>query len=232
MNMNVDYMFIGIHPDDIEIGAGGLVGKLSKDKKVILVDLTIGEMGSNGNSAIREKEAQKAKDILGAEKRICLNMEDSNIYINKDNKLKIVEVIRKYKPTYIFFPYHKDYHPDHENGSRLIKESIFASGLSKMKTQYDSYRPSKHFCYYINDIENPSFFIDVSDHYDKKIAALSEHRSQFFTFDGSKETYLNSGFIDKIMRRDGFFGDKVGCKYAEPIYFEKDILLDGVESLR
>lgn len=229
--MNIDYMFIGIHPDDIEIGVGGLVAKLSNDKNIVLVDLTIGEMGSNGNSQVRNTEAQNAKVKLGALERICLNMEDANIFVSKENKLKIIEVIRKYRPTYIFFPYEKDYHPDHENGSRLIKESIFASGLSKLKTEYDNYRPHKYFCYYINDIENPTFYIDVSESYDKKIAALSEHKSQFFSFDGSKETYLNNGFIDKIIRRDSYFGDKLNCKYAEPFYYEKDLLIDGVERL-
>lgn len=229
--MNIDYMFIGIHPDDIEIGIGGLIGKLSDSKKIILVDLTMGEMGSNGNPEIRFNESQNAKEKLGAHERICLNMEDANIYVNKDYKLKIIDVIRKYRPTYIFFPYERDYHPDHENGSRLIKESIFASGLSKVETQFECYRPSKYFCYYINDIENPTFFIDVSSNYYKKIDALSEHKSQFFSFDGSKETYLNSGFIEKIVRRDSYFGDKVGCKYAEPIYYEKHVLIDGVELL-
>lgn len=229
--MNIDYMFIGIHPDDIEIGVGGLVSKLSNNHNIVLVDLTIGEMGSNGNPEIRKNEAQNACKKLGALKRICLNLDDANIVNNRDSKLKVVEVIRKYKPKYIFFPYFKDYHPDHENGSRLIKESIFVSGLSKLKTEYDSYRPNKFFCYYINDIENPSFYIDISDDYDKKIAALSEHKSQFFSNTDSKSTYLNNGFIEKIERRDRYFGDKLGCNYAEPIYYEKDILIDGVDCL-
>lgn len=225
----IDYMFIGIHPDDIEIGCGATVKKLSQKYNVMMVDLTAGEMGSNGNREIRLKESQNASAILGAICRINLELEDTNLSDDENTIKEIVNLIRKYRPKNIVYPYKKDYHPDHEYGSRLIKKSIFKSGLIKYKSDFEKYRPIKTYCYYINDIENPSFFMDVSEVYDKKIEALKAHESQFSISENANKTYLNSGFIEKIEKRDSYFGSISDCKYAEALYYEKAILIDNLE---
>jgi len=228
----VDYMFIGVHPDDIEIGCGGTVRKLSKKYNVMMVDLTAGEMGSNGNKKIRLEESKKAARILGATYRINLELPDTNLSDDDSTIFKIADVIRKYRPENIVYPYEKDYHPDHEYGSKLIKKVIFKSGLIKYKTDYEKYRPNKSYCYYINDIENPTFFVDISDEYNSKIEALKSHESQFLANNATNKTYLNSGFIDKIMARDRYFGSNLGCEYAEPLYYDKSILVDSLDFMK
>lgn len=227
----VEYMFIGVHPDDIEIGCGGIVSKVSKNKDVILVDLTAGEMGSNGNREIRKNESEEASKILGAKFRINLEFDDTNLKDNEITIMKIVNVIRKYRPEVIIYPYSKDYHPDHEFGSYIIKKSIFKSGLVKYETKYEKYRPRKSYCYYINDIENPTFFVDISDDHIHKIEALKAHKSQFITNESTNITYLNSGFIEDIVARDRYFGSNCGCEYAEPLYSGKLLLLKDLDFL-
>jgi len=228
----IDYMFIGVHPDDIEIGCGGIVKKLSKKYKVMMVDLTAGEMGSNGDKKIRLEESKKAAEILGSSYRINLELADTNLQDDSDTILKITDVIRKYRPENIVYPYEKDYHPDHEYGSKLIRKVIFKSGLIKYKTEYEKYRPLRSFCYYINDIEKPTFFVDISDEYSFKIDALKKHKSQFSPQGGENKTYLNSGFMDKIIVRDRYYGSNLGCEYAEPIYYDKLILVDDLDFMK
>lgn len=228
----IDYMFIGIHPDDIEIGCGGIVKKISKKYNVLMLDLTAGEMGSNGNREIRLKESQIAAEILGVSDRINLELADTMLSDDDETIYKIVEVIRKYRPSNIIYPYKKDYHPDHEFGSQLIRKSIFKSGLIKYKSNFEKYRPSKSYCYYINDIEKPSFFVDVSEDYESKIDALLAHKSQFISEESTSVTYLNSGFIDKIRNRDKYFGDISACNYAEALYYDKPILVENMEFMK
>ncbi|MGB3368146.1 MAG: bacillithiol biosynthesis deacetylase BshB1 [Acidaminobacteraceae bacterium] len=228
----IDYMFIGVHPDDIEIGCGGTVKKLSKKYNVMMVDLTEGEMGSNGNRKIRLDESKKAAEILDAIYRINLGLADTNLKDDDHTIFMIADIIRKYRPENIVYPYEKDYHPDHEYGSKLIRKVIFKSGLIKYKTDYEKYRPIRSYCYYINDIEKPTFFVDISDEYEFKIKALKSHESQFLTKNCSNKTYLNSGFIDKIMARDRYFGSSLGCEYAEPLYYDKEILVDSLDFMK
>jgi bacillithiol biosynthesis deacetylase BshB1 len=228
----INYMFIGVHPDDIEIGCGGLVKKLSKEYNVMMVDLTAGEMGSNGNKAIRLEESKKASEILGARYRINLQLADTNLSDDEDTMLKMVDLIRQYRPENIIYPYEKDYHPDHEYGSKLIKKVIFKSGLIKYKTNYEKFRPNKSYCYYINDVENPSFFVNISEEFEVKIEGLKAHKSQFTEDENTNKTYLNSGFIEKIELRDRYFGSISGCNYAEALYFEKPILIENMNFMK
>lgn len=226
---NINYMFIGIHPDDIEIGCGGIVKKLSQEHNIMLVDLTAGEMGSNGNREIRLKESQNASQILGAINRINLELADTNLTDDKNTINKIVDLIRQYRPENIIYPYKKDYHPDHEYGSYLIKKAIFKSGLIKYESKFEKYRPQKTYCYYINDVENPTFFVDISANYISKVQALRAHKSQFISEVDSNKTYLNSGFIEKIEARDKYFGSISACQYAEPLYYDKAILVNNID---
>lgn len=220
--MEMDLMVIGAHPDDIEIGIGGTIAKYSQSKKsVILVDLTSGEMGSNGNSKIRKEEAERASKILGADKRINLAMKDRNILVNSENIKKLVDLIRTYRPKVLFYPYKKDYHPDHEAAYRLVREAIHTSGLSKYVTCKDKYRPQEVYNYYINDIEEVSRFVDISSVYAIKQKALAAHESQFKKTHETIDTYLNEGFIENVGIRDRYWGMKSGCQYAEVLYTHK-----------
>ncbi len=193
----------------------------SENKNVILVDLTIGEMGTNGNPEIRKMESQNAAKILNVSERLNLYMEDRFIELSKKNIFKIVELIRKYRPTVIMYPFGVDYHPDHEATNRIVREAIHTSGLLKYKNDYDPFRPQKSYQYYINHVENPSRYVDISDYYDIKQNALSAHISQFDKGSGTAETYLNTGFIESVKIRDQYWGHKCGCQFAEVLYTDQ-----------
>ena len=217
--MRYDIMAIGIHPDDLEIGIFGTLAKSTEmGKSIIMVDLTAGEMGSNGTVKIRNQEAQKAAKLIKA-KRICLGLPDRNIHCSQDQIRVVVECIRTYKPTWLIFPYPKDYHPDHESGSRLVKEAIHSAGLRHFESGIlETHRPEKAAMYYINDVEGPNLHIDITSVIDLKRQALECHVSQFNKTEGSQATYLNNGYIEKIMTRDAYFGMLCKVGYAEALY--------------
>lgn len=211
-------MAIGIHPDDLEIGIFGTLAKSAEiGKTIIMVDLTAGEMGSNGTAKIRNQEAENAAKLINA-KRICLGLPDRNIHCSQDQIKKVVECIRTYKPTWIIFPYPKDYHPDHESGSRLVKEAIHSAGLKQFHSAIEEiHRPEKAAMYYINDVERPNLYIDISSAIELKRQALECHISQFNKTADSSDTYLNNGYIEKIVTRDAYFGMLCKKTYAEAL---------------
>jgi bacillithiol biosynthesis deacetylase BshB1 len=216
-----DVLAFGVHPDDLEIGIfGTLVKSIREGKRVLLIDLTQGEMGSNGNSEIREREAQEAAKLIGAD-RICLKIPDRGIRVEKDQLDLVVGCLRKFQPNWVLYPYYKDYHPDHENGSRLIREAILSSGLNNYQIigqSEEAYRPKQQALYYINEVENQNLYVDISDVIELKRQALEKHESQFMKKEGSHDTYLNNGFVDQLIARDAYMGMRCKVHYAEAIH--------------
>lgn len=228
---NEKILIFGAHPDDIEIGMGGFISSNSEKYDIIMCDLTQGEMGSNGTIEIRMDEAKKSQKVLGAIERINMKFEDRNIVVKLERIKDIADTIRKYQPKIVFAPYYKDYHPDHENCSKLIREAIHMSGLVKYSSKFKKFRPEKFIYYYINDIENANFYFDISDSFEKKIEALRCHRSQFSISENTVETYLNSNFIEKIVTRDKYYGDQCGVNYCEAFQKVGSILIKDIENL-
>lgn len=182
MNINkLDVIAFGPHPDDVEFGCGGFLVKAAKNgKKVGIIDMTEGEMSTNGTVEERLKEAQTAADMMGVLVRENLQLPNNYLYNSKEVQKKIITTIRKYKPETILIPYDYDRHPDHENASRLVREAVFTSGLIKYTTgSLKPHRP-KHFYFYSLWCEfEPSFILDISDVWEQKQAALLAHESQF-----------------------------------------------------
>lgn len=230
--MEYDIIAFGVHPDDLEIGIfGTLATEIKNGKSVLLVDLTQGEMGSNGTPEIRRKEAEKAATIIGAD-RICLSLPDRGIEVNLEQMTRVITVIRKYRPTWILYPYEKDYHPDHERGSQLIRESILSSGLANFVVEdLRPHRPKKTAMYYINDVIEQNMYMDISAVIDLKRQALEAHASQFIKTKNSTDTYLNDNFIDKIMTRDAYFGSLCKKSYAEALKLIVPPVATGLEGV-
>ena len=145
----LDVLFFAAHPDDAELCCGGTIAALvNAGKKTGIIDLTRGELGTRGSVKQREIEARKASEILGIDTRENLGIRDGNIINNHANRLKIIKVIRKYRPKIIFFPHYYDRHPDHYNTHYLIKEAAFYSGLEKIKTPgLKAYRAKRNIYY-------------------------------------------------------------------------------------
>lgn len=230
--MKLDALFIGSHPDDIELICGGTVCKLVKSgKNVGIIDLTKGELSTRGNLAQRKKETEKASKVLGIKIRKNLGLKDGNIINNIENRKKLIKLIREFRPEIVFAPYPSDRHPDHINASNFIREAVFYSGLRKILTgKLKAFRPKRVF-YYRHAYEIPiSFIMDVSDVFDKKIDAIKCYDSQFYSTKYAKkepETYISSKtFMLDIETRARFFGFKIGVEFGEPFFCYEHLKLD------
>lgn len=215
--MECDILAFGVHPDDIEIGIGGLlISEARKGARIVMVDLTLGEMASNGTPEGRRNESIEAARFMGATERINLEMKDRGIKTDDDSVFQIVSLIRRLKPKRLFYPYTNDRHPDHGNGALLIREACWSSGLVKFDCEvHVPYRPDEVYMYYINDVADVTVTYDISKVYDLKMNALRCHASQFGRNGSENETYLNSGFLEVIKARDRYFGYLAGTLYVE-----------------
>ncbi len=232
--MNIDALVFAAHPDDAELSMGGTVALMtSKGLKVGIIDLTRGEMGTRGNADIREKEASKAANILKTKIRENLSIPDGDIQLSNENILKVVTIIRKYRPRIIFAPFMNDRHPDHVATSKLIKRAMFVSGLSKVDTpegenNLKAYRPDKLLYYMMTYTFEPSFIVDISDYFETKMKSVMAYGTQFHNPDSNEpSTFISSPeFIEYIETRSKFFGFQIGKKFGEPFYSEEKLEFD------
>jgi len=217
--MPLDLLVFGPHPDDIEIGMGGTVAlHARRGDRVGLVDLTRGELGSNGTPDDRVAEAAAASTVLGAVLRLNLALPDGCLSADDEAQVDaIVRCVRAHRPRAIAIPYWDDRHPDHGNASRLLRQAIFRAGLRRVVTVEEPWRAEWVCHYFINDAATPSFVVDVSDVYAIKQQALACHRTQFTpSGDGTAATRLTSPlFTQLIESRDAQFGALAGVRYAE-----------------
>ena len=226
--MLVDVLAFSPHPDDADMGCGGLLLKLkSMGYTTGIIDLTEAELSSNGDPDTRKKETLNASKILKLDVRKNLKISDGAVANNGENRLKIIEIIRKYKPSLAVIPYEKDRHPDHENSSKLLKDAIFISGLKNFKTDSQFHKPKIVISYMLNYQFNHSFIVDISDYYIQKMEAFTAYESQFLGEGGGQQTYINSRyFYDFITSRNKYYGLKINVEYGEPFFIDTDIKID------
>lgn len=225
--MKLDVLAIAAHPDDIELSCGGTVAKLVKQgKKVGIVDLTQGEMGTRGSAEIRLQEAEKAAEILGLAMRENLRMYDGKFTTGHVNKLRLIRVIRQYRPDVLLIPHWLERHPDHERAHRLARDAWFYSGLRKIETEEEDglvlepHRPKICFHYMQKYEFEPSFIVDITDVYDLRMEAIRAYKSQFHNPESNDpETLLSRpDFFEFIETRARYYGNKIGVRYGEPFY--------------
>ncbi len=232
--MTIDVLVFAAHPDDAEIAMGGTIAKLTSNNfKVGIIDLTQGEMGTRGSAEIRQHEAVQSAIILRLSIRENLHIPDSNIKHCKENILKLVTSIRKYKPKIIFGPYFNDRHPDHVETARLVKDAMFFSGLKKVETFdrdiiQEAYRPKKVFYYMQTYTFEPSFIVDISDHFEEKMNSIKAYTTQFHNpHSNLPDTFISRPeFVNYIEARSVFYGFQIRKKYGEPFYSEEKVELD------
>jgi bacillithiol biosynthesis deacetylase BshB1 len=223
----VDVLAVGPHPDDIEIGIGGLVAKhVAFGHHVGLCDLTAGEMGSNGTVEERLAEAEAARAVLGAAWRVNLRLPDRAIGSDTDHMRVVAGLIRRAQPRVVAIPYWSDRHPDHVTASQFLTEAVFNAGLRRYEAPGDAWKPESVCYYFINDAAAPSFVVDVSDHYETKRRALAAFVSQFRpSRPGAVATRLTSSlFTQLIESRDAQFGALAGVAFAEGIIVKHPVL--------
>jgi len=231
----LDILAFGVHPDDVELGCGGaLLAAVAEGKKVGIIDLTEGELGTRGTTMVRLKEAQVAGQIIGAVVRENLGMADGFFTNDAKHQLAIIEVIRKYQPQIVLCNAPADRHPDHGRAAQLIADACFLSGLSKIQTTHNSvaqeaWRPSNVFHYIQSRNLIPSFVVDISAFIDQKMDSILAHRSQFYDPNSNEPDTFISGtsFLEFVKGRAKEFGQQIGVAYAEGFISQK---LIGVKS--
>lgn len=216
----VDILAFGAHPDDVEIGAGGILAThVKQGYRVAICNLTDADLSSNGTVERRRVEARHAAQILGVEQIIDLHYPDRGLG-DRTQINRMAQVIRQYQPRIVLAPYFEDRHPDHVACSHMVKEAIFDAGIRKRKTpgNEDAHRVSRFFYYFINDVHPADVIVDISTVYEQKIDALLAYQSQFNLAEGEVTTPLNSPtYLAMIRGRDQLWGHQIGSLYGEAL---------------
>ena len=240
MQIKLDILAFGAHPDDVELSASGTILKhIAKGKSVGIVDLTQGEMGSRGTIDTRYEEAHNSAKILGVTYRHNLKMEDGYLENSKENLLKIVEQIRLLKPDIVLANAIEDRHPDHAKGSKLVSEACFLAGLIKVETEFngikqEAHRPKAVYHYIQDRYIKPDFVIDITEFYDQKMQSILAYKTQFFNpnQDGPKTPISGQDFLDFLSGRMSEMGRAIGVRYAEGFTVERTIGVDDLYQLK
>ena len=224
----LDILAVAAHPDDTEITCGGLLIKMSKlGRKVGAVDLTQGEMGTFGDENDRKAEAEEAAQIIGLSYRTNLELPDSAVENNRENKLKLASIIRAAQPELVILPHWEQRHPDHLACSQLGYDACFLAGLKKLEIEGEPFRPRKIIYAAYSKSENHSFMVDISDEFEQKIKAVAAYKSQFENPDNAKRIFKPGvNIYDFMHTRAAFLGQLVGVKYAEGYIIKENILVD------
>lgn len=239
--MKLDILAFGAHPDDVELGAGGTIAKeVARGKKIGIVDLTRGELGTRGTPELRHEEANKAAAILNVSIRENLGFADGFFVNDKKHQLEIIKKIRQYRPEIVLCNAIDDRHIDHGKGAQLVSDACFLSGLVKInsfdeesKIQQIPWRPKVVYHYIQWKNLEPDFVVDVSGYIEKKTAAIQAYASQFFDPTSKEpETPISSkNFIDSVNYRARDLGRLIGKEYAEGFTVERFVAVDSLEDL-
>ncbi len=221
--MKLDILVFAAHPDDAELSCSGTIIKHTKlGKKVGIIDLTEGELGTRGSPQIRNKEAENAAKILGLTVRENLKFKDGYFKNDETHQLRVIEKLRQYQPDIVLCNAIFDRHPDHTHGSDLLKEASFYSGLKNIKSSLNSveqnaWRPKQLYHYIQFYSHKPDFMVDISAEIDIKMESIKAFESQFYNPNSTEPETVIAGknYLDQIKARDMEFGRLLGTHYAE-----------------
>jgi len=240
--MKLDILAIGVHPDDVELGCSGtLINEIKLGKKIGIVDLTQGELGTRGTVETRYQEAANAAILIGASIRENLKMRDGFFKNDEEHQLKLIQAIRKYQPEIIIGNILHDRHPDHGRAGHLISDACYLSGLAKIETKDENgslqvkWRP-KYFLQYMQDwYHEPDLLLDITDVFEQRMQAIQAYATQFHSgqiAEDGPQTYISTpDFLDSVIARSRMLGKRIGVKYAEGFITEKKIGIKNLDSL-
>lgn len=238
--MKLDILAFGAHPDDVELGcAGTILKEIALGKKVGIVDLTRGELGTRGSAEIRDQEAAAAAKILGVSVRENLSFRDGFFINDEAHQLEVIKMIRKYQPEIVLCNAVDDRHIDHAKGSRLVSDACFLSGLVRIETTLDgqlqkAWRPKVvyHYIQWKNIV--PDFVVDVSGFETEKTAAILAYRSQFYDPNSKEpESPISSkNFLESLNYRSRDLGRLTGVEHAEGFTVERYLAVNSLSDLK
>lgn len=237
--IKVDFLAVGAHPDDVELGCGGTLAKLINDgKTVAIVDLTQGELGTRGTNLTRAEESANASKILGISARENLKLKDGFLNNTEEYQMEVVKMIRKYQPEIVLANAIDDRHPDHAKAAKLVSDACFLAGLIKIETSLNGetqkpWRPKQIFNYIQWKNVTPDFVIDISDFMEKKIEACLAYKTQFYD-PNSKEPMTpiaTKDFLESLTYRAQDLGRLSGVAFAEGFTTEKLIAFKNFDGI-
>ncbi len=221
--MQLDLLAFGAHPDDVELFAGGTLAKMAgMGYATGVVDMSRGELGTRGTPAIRAGEAKKAAKALRLKVRENLGLPDGDIRATTPARLKVIRMLRKYRPPLVLVHHWDDKHPDHVNTSRLVSEAVHHAGLSKIRTGQERFRPAIVLYFKLPAGTYPSFVVDVSDYASQRLSAIQAYASQLFD-PSSREpgTYLSHpDFLARVSAVHSFYGALIGSSLGEGFLYK------------
>ena len=240
--MKLDILAIGVHPDDVELGCSGtIINEINRGKKVGIIDLTQGELGTRGTIETRYQEAATAAAILGVQVRENLKMRDGFFKNDEAHQLQLITAIRKYQPDIVLANVLHDRHPDHGRAGKLIADSCFLSGLTKIETKDETGNPQQRWrpayvLHYIQDwYHEPDLLVDITDVFEQRMESVKAYGTQFHTSPESTEgpqTYISTpDFLEGVVARARMLGKRIGVKYAEGFITEKKIGIQNLDAL-
>lgn len=237
--MELDILAFGAHPDDVELGCAGTLAKeISLGKKVGIIDLTEGELGTRGSVAIRYKESKRASEILGISIRENLKMRDGFFRNDESHQMEVIKIIRKYRPKIVLCNAIEDRHIDHGKGASLVSDACFLSGLKRIETVLngeiqEAWRPKVVYHYIQWKDIKPDFVVDITGFMDKKVEAIRAYESQFYN-PNSNETVTpiaTQNFLDSIKYRSQDLGRLIGTDFAEGFTVERYVAVNSLQDL-
>jgi bacillithiol biosynthesis deacetylase BshB1 len=231
-NQPYDLLAIGAHPDDIEVGCGGVLLDLNRrGKKTGIVILTEGEMGTGGTAEIRAQELKHAAEILGSDVIQVFNWGDTKLEDSYDKRLKLAEVIRRCRPKVILAPYphvghgRRQSHPDHVAAGVIAINSANVASLKKVEVNGEPHLVTRIFHYFLPPGVSPNFVVNITPYFDQWMDALKAHKSQFLNPDKSRD------YLESLASMARTFGMMARCQYGQGFYSVEPILVEDVMTL-
>lgn len=232
--MQLDVLSIAAHPDDTELTCGGTVIKMVEaGYRVGVLDLTAGESGTRGNAQLRKREASRAAKVMGIDHRENLFLPDAGIEEVREYKLKIAQKIRELRPRTVILPYWEGRHPDHYTTGRIGYEACFLSGLAKLSLEGNPHRPHKiiYATHYV-PLVRPTFVVDITAQFDKKLKALLCYFSQFSHRKDMQNLFPSrSDLRERIGSLARHFGLMIGVRYGEPFFMREVAAVEDIVSM-
>lgn len=235
MRAPVDVLAIAAHRDDVELTCGGtLIKEAHRGRRVGIVDLTQGEMGTRGSAELRASEAEKGAEVMGVSVRRNLALPDAGIVNTPETRKALALVIRELKPRVVIAPAPRGRHPDHRVASQLVRDACFVAGLKKLDPASEPHRPLKvlHSITYREDHVKPTFVVDISAEFETKLEAIKAYASQFDGATQAGEVYpTGEALYDVVRHQAAHYGSLIRCRYGEPFFTFETMRVDDLLAL-
>jgi bacillithiol biosynthesis deacetylase BshB1 len=229
----IDVLAVGAHPDDVEVGCGGVLALCARSgMRVAIADLTGGELGTHGTPALRAEEVRRAGEILGVQTRVTLDLPDGGVGTDPAHRAAVVGLLREHRPRLVLAPYHlDDRHPDHAATGRLVREASFLAGVAKWG-EGAPHRPARVHHYMLHSVFDPTYVVDVTAVWEQRTAAVTAFASQFSSAGDDPRTAIDDGgFLDLLAARARVFGAMIGAGRGEPFSCVGPLSLDRLPDL-